>query len=319
MKSLLWAIPAVLFAFSNASAKTIDRIVAQVNDDIITMSELNRETAAFRKDLESKYAGQQLEQMIQKAEQQALDNLINEKLMYQKGVELGFNADVDTKVSSEIQRLVKELNFKDTEELEKYFEQAGRSLRDYREDVKKQVIIHDLIYAFVDSRITLLTTEIEKYYKEHQAEFSTPEEVTLSEILITGDGNTEAAEARANEIYGRLQKGESFTDLATQYSQGSTANKGGGIGTYLLSKLNADAVKAIAGLKEGDVSKPQKIREGIIIYRVDTRNLTAAIPLEQVRTEIRNRIYSKKRGPELERYITQLREDAYINILPEMK
>lgn len=319
MKSLLWAIPAVLLAFSSAPAKTVDRIVAQVNDDIITLSELNRQTAEFRKELASKYTGPQLEQMIQKAEQQALDNLITEKLMYQKGVELGFNADVDTKVSAEVQGLVKELNFKDTEELEKYFEQAGRSLKEYRENVKRQIIIQDLIYAFVDSRITLLTTEIEKYYQEHQAEFSTPEEVTLSEILIAGEGNGTEAEARANDIYSRLQKGESFADLATQYSKGSTANKGGSIGAYLLSKLNADTVKVIAGLKEGDVSKPQKIKEGIIIYRIDTRKVSATVPMDQVRNEIRSRIHSKKRGPEIERYVNQLKEEAYINILPEMK
>jgi peptidyl-prolyl cis-trans isomerase SurA len=319
MKSLLWAIPAVLLAFSSAPAKTVDRIVAQVNDDIITLSELNRDTAEMRKDLASKYTGQQLEQMIQKAERQALDNLISEKLMYQKGVELGFNADVDSKVSVEVQGLVKELNFKDTDELEKYFEQAGRSLKEYRESVKRQIIVHDLIYAFVDSRITLLTTEVEKYYKEHQEEFSTPEEVTLSEILITSDGNGTEAEARANDIYSRLQKGESFADLATQYSKGSTANKGGSIGVYLLSKLNADTVKVIAGLKEGEVSKPQKIKEGIILYRIDARKGAAAFPLDQVRNEIKNRIHNKKRGPEMERYINQLKEEAYVNILPEIK
>ena len=184
---------------------------------------------------------------------------------------------------------------------------------------KKQIIIHDVIYAFVDARITLLSTEIEKYYQDHQAEFSTPEEVTLSEILIAGDGNMAEAEARANEIYGRLQKGESFADLAIQYSKGSTANKGGGIGTYLLSKLNTDTVKAIAGLKEGDVSKPQTIKEGVILYRIDTRKVSAPIPLEQVRNEIKNQLYVKKRTPELERYITQIKEEAYINILPEMK
>lgn len=319
MKSLLWAIPVVFCVFSDAPAKTVDRIVAQVNEDIITLSELNREVAEYRKDLETKYTGQQLEQLLQKAEQQALDNLINEKLMYQKGVELGFNSDVETKVSSEIQRLVKELNFKDTDELEKYFDQEGRSLKDYREEVKKQIIIHDVVYAFVDSRITVLTPEVEKYYKEHQAEYSTPEEVALSEILITGDGNSAEAEARANEIYARLQKGESFTDLATQYSKGSTASKGGSIGTYLLSKLNADTVKAIAGLKDGDVSKPQKIKEGVIIYRVDTRKVAAAFPLEKVRSDVKNQIAGRKRGPELERFINQLKQEAYINILPEMK
>jgi peptidyl-prolyl cis-trans isomerase SurA len=319
MKRLLWAIAAALFACSNISAKTVDRIVAQVNEDIITLSKLSRETAEYRKDLESKYSGQQLEQLIQKAEQQALNSLINETLLYQKGVELGFNADVDSKVSSEVQRLVKELNFKDTEELEKYFEQAGRSLREYRDSLKRQIIVQDVIYAFVDSRITMLTSEVDKYYKEHRDEFSTPEEVTLSEIVIPVDGGGTDAEARAKEIYDRLQKGESFADLATQYSKGSTANKGGGIGTYLLSKLNADTVKAIAGLKEGEVSKPQKISEGLVIYRVDIRKLSQDIPIDQLRNEIKNRIYAKKRGPELERYLNQLKEEAYINILPEMK
>ena len=84
------------------------------------------------------------------------------------------------RVTEEVQGLVKELNLKDTEELEKYFEDAGRSLKEYRESMKRQIIIQGLVYAFVDSRITLLTPQIEKYYQEHQAEFSTPEEVTLA-------------------------------------------------------------------------------------------------------------------------------------------
>ena len=66
MKSLLWVIPAILFSYANASAKIVDRVVAQVNTDIITMSQLNRETEVYRKELESKYSGPQLEQWIQK-------------------------------------------------------------------------------------------------------------------------------------------------------------------------------------------------------------------------------------------------------------
>ncbi len=319
MKSLLWAIAAILFAVSGAPAETVDRIVAQVNDDIITMSELNREMATYRRELAEKYTGQQLEQEIEKLEQKVLDGLINEKLLYQKGVELGMNADVDSKVTSEIQRLVKENNFKDTEELEKAFEQEGQSLREYRETIKRQIIVQDVVYYFVDSRIAMLSTEIEKYYKEHQADFSSPEEVSLSEILLTADGNESEAGTRIQELYDRIRKGESFADLAIQYSKGSTANKGGGIGTYLLSKLNAETVSAIAGLKQGEVSKPQKIREGFIIYRVDTRAVSTVRPLDDVRREIQGRIYNRKRGPEMERFITQLREDAYINIVPEMK
>jgi peptidyl-prolyl cis-trans isomerase SurA len=318
MKSLLWAIPAVLFAFSSASSKTVDRIVAQVNEEIVTLSELNHETAQIRQELSTKYSGEQLEQMLQKAQQDALEGLIQEKLLYQKAMELGFNADVDKKVAAAVQQVVKENNFEDTDELEKALEQSGQSLREFRDRFKRQILVNDLIYEFVDSRIALLTPEIDKYYKDHEAEFTTPEEVTLSTIVIN-EATDKESEERANDLYGRLQKGEAFAALASQYSKGATANTGGNIGTYLLSKLNSATVKAIANLKEGEVSKPQKEPEGFVLYRVDSRKITAVRPLDQVRTEIKNRIYARKRGPELERYINQLREDAYIQIFSEAK
>jgi peptidyl-prolyl cis-trans isomerase SurA len=319
MKKLLWIVAASLFAFSSAPAKTVDRIVAQVNDDIITLSELKRETALYLQELATKYTGEQYEKMAQKVEQQVLDNLIQDKLLYQKAMEMGFNANVDNKVTSLVQQAVKENNFKDTEELEKALEEAGRTLRDYRDDLKRTVVIRELVNEFVDSRIALLTPEIEKYYRDHASEFTTPEEVALSEILITSEGNEKEAENRANDLYRRLQQGEPFAALASQYSKGSTANKGGSIGSYLLSKLNSDAVKAIEGLKEGEVSKPQKIKEGFILYRVDSRKPAAVLPLEQVKDDIKNRIYQRKRGPEFERYVNALKEDAYIQIFSEIK
>ena len=318
MKNLLAAILSILFTFAIASAKTVDRIVAQVNDEIVTLSELNRETAQSKQELAAKYSGEQLEQMVQKAEQQALEMLIEEKLLYQKAMELGFNADVDKKVSTVIQQFIKENNLESTEELEKVLEQAGRTLRDFREQYKRSIIVNDLIYEFVDSRIALLTPEVEKYYKDHAAEFTTPEEVTLSTIVIN-EASDKESEDRANELYKRLQQGESFATLANQYSKGPTANTGGNIGTYILSKLNATTVNVIANLKEGEVSKPQKESDGFVMYRVDSRKPATLAPMEQVKNEIKNRIYNQKRGPEFQRFITQLKDDAYIQIFSEIK
>jgi peptidyl-prolyl cis-trans isomerase SurA len=318
MKNLFTAILTVLFASSLASAKTVDRIVAQVNEEIVTLSELNRETAQARQELASKYSGEQLDQMVQKAEQQALEMLIQEKVLYQKAMELGFNADVDKKVSATIQQFIKDNNLESTEDLEKALEQAGRTLRDFREQYKRSIIVNELIYEMVDSRIALLTPEVEKYYKDHETEFTTPEEVTLSTIVINEPSDKES-EAKAEDIYKRLQQGESFATLASQYSKGATANTGGNIGTYLLAKLNAITVKAIANIKEGESSKPQKEAEGYVLYRVDSRKPVAVRPMEEVKNEIKNRIYSRKRGPEYDRYINQLKEDAYIQIFSEIK
>jgi len=317
MKRLMLAV--FLLTACGAEAKIVDRILVQVNDEIITLSELNREMELLRRELATKYTGEQLEAAMQNAEKQVLENLINEKLLYQKAVELGFSANVESRVSAYIQQIIKENGFKDTEELSEVLEQQGITLREYREQLRKRIMRDDLVNEFVGSRITLLTPEIEKYYKDHAAEFAIPEEVTLSEIIISSYGDDSAAESRALDILDRIQKGEAFAALAAQYSSGPTANKGGSIGTYIVAKLNPDIAQAIAGLKEGEVTKPQKIKNGYAIYRVDKRKPSYIKPLEEVKDEIKNRLYERKFAPELQRYLNQLREDAYIQYFDEIK
>jgi peptidyl-prolyl cis-trans isomerase SurA len=319
MKGLLGIILSILFFIIAANAKTVDRIVAQVNDEIITLSELKRVMAEYRQELEKRYSGKQLEQAMEQAEKEALDNLITEKLLYQKAIEMGFNANASTQVSAYIQQIIKKNNLKDTSELEEALAQQGITLADFRDQIRRSIITNDLIDTFVRSRITLLTPEIEKYYKDNADQFTTPEEVTLSEIVIPNEGSDAAAQNRANDIYSRLQKGESFSELASQYSKGPTASKGGSIGTYLTSKLNPEIVKAIANLEEGDISKPQKSADGYVIYRIDSHKPPALSPLEDVKDEIRNQLYMKKFTPEYNRYIARLKEEAYIQIFSEIK
>jgi len=319
MKHFLWVIPAVFFSVCAAQAKTVDRIVAQVNDDIITMSEVNRAMAPVRQELQAKYAGDELEKELAKAEKMVLDSIIQDKVLYQKAMELGFNADIEPQVSAAIQRIIKEYGLKDTEGLEQALEQQGSTLKDLRESYRKRIIINSLVEYFVSSRITLLTPEVEKYYKDHIAEFSSPEEVTLSEIVIDIKEDEKEAESRANDLYDRLQQGESFPTLASQYSNGTTAGKGGGIGTYIISKLNNDTRKAIAKLKDGEISKPQREKNSYLIYRVDSRTTSVVRPLDEVRTEIKNRLWEQKFNPELDRYVSQLKEDAYIQYFSEIK
>jgi peptidyl-prolyl cis-trans isomerase SurA len=320
MKKAIVIIPALFLCFALAQAKTVDRILVQVNDDIITLSELNHEMKDVRKGLESKYSGDELEQVLQKAEKEVLDNLINNKLVYQKAVELGIdNNDIDSRVSSQMQQDMKEYKLKDEEELEAELERQGSSIKELRESYRKRMIADDLIGGMVGSRITVLTPEIEKYYQDHLADFSSQDEVTLSELVLISDGNEKETEQKANDLYKRLQQGEPFKTLVSQYSKGASASKGGLSGVYLLSKLNAETVEAISTLKDGEISKPQKIKDGYVIYHIDARKLPAVRPLEEVKAEIRSVIMNRKYTPELDRFINQLHEDAYIQIYTEMK
>jgi len=315
MKRWLGIILLIILAASNIQAGTVDRIVAKVNDDIITLSDLNREMAQIRQDLASKYAGEQLEREIKNAESQVLDELIRQKLLLQKANELGAFGNVDVQVSAAIQNIMKENNIPDMQALETALGAQGMTLRGFREILKNRMITQSLVQEFVSSRITLLSQEIDKYYRDHAADFTTPEEVSLSEILIPPGDNEKEAEARAMDLYSRLRQGESFATLAAQYSKGPTAAKGGSIGSYVTGKLNPDLAKAIANVREGDVTTVQKIKEGFMICRVDARKPATVKPLAEVRDGIRNRIWEQKFNPEYERFVAQLKEDAYIEIL----
>jgi peptidyl-prolyl cis-trans isomerase SurA len=320
MKKITWATLALFCGFCAAQAKTVDRIMAQVNDDIITLSDLNRKIAEYRAQLQTKFSGEELEQMMQKADKQALTQLVEDKLLDQKAAELGPSSDLDSRVSTAIQQIMEENKFKTTEELEKVLmSQNNMKMRDFRDMLRKQFMREDLVGGMVGSRIALLSQEVEKYYKDHISEFSTPEEVTLSEIEIPIEGNAQEAENRVNDIYNRLLKGESFAVLASQYSKGPTANKGGSTGTFLLAKLNPDIVKCIAGLKEGDISKPQKFNKSYVIFHIDARKTVSVRPLEEVKPEIKNLLYNQKYTPEYERFISQLKENAYIQYFDEIK
>jgi peptidyl-prolyl cis-trans isomerase SurA len=319
MKKAFWTVLIILCSFCSAEAGVVDRVYAQINDDIITLFDVNRKMEELRSEFEKQLTGDELEKAMQDAKKNVLDSLIQEKLLIQKAIELGIDADVEPDVSSEMQGILKQNNFKSMEELESALENQGTTLDDFRDMIKNQIMASRVIDIFVGSRITLMKSEVEDYYKDHTADFATPEEVSLSEIIITAaaEGSEEAAENRARDLYNRLKQGESFTELARRYSKGATADKGGTIGSNLLEKWHPDIVKAVSGLESGDISEPQKIKEGYVIYHVDSRELSTVPPLEEVETKIKERLYRDKYEPELERYVSRLKEEAYIQIYPE--
>ena len=319
MKKLMGTVLAVIFAAGMAGAGIVDRIVAKVNDEIITLSELKREIEPVRAEIMSKVPAAQQEQVLKEMEGRVLDGLIETSLIYQKAIEMEYNAHVEDDVTSYIQQVMKDNNINDTEEFENVLAQQGQSLKIFRETIEKQLTSQALVNDFIHSRISLLTPEVERYYQNHQADFTTPEEVTLSEIVLDTSGGVSEAESRAAEIADGVRRGESFAALAGRYSKGATAGKGGAIGTYVIDKLNAEIRKALAGVGEGEISAPHKSSDGLVIYRVDVRKPATTMPMDEVSDQIKEILYRQKRNPEYERFIKQLKEDAYIQIFPEMQ
>ena len=192
-----------------------------------------------------------------------------------------------------------------------------------------------MIGSEVGSHVQVTRDEIQKFYEEHKSEISQPERVRLSEILIANnpgapkpepgkESNLQeptaeqvaAAEAKANDIYQQLKGGAKFDEIARKESNGSTADQGGDLGYFKRKDLAKELEDKTFILKSGDFTEPIRTRQGFIILRVNDHIEAGTPPLERVREQIQEQLYSQKVQPALRDYLTRLREEAYIDIKP---
>src|SRR5919204_3493910 len=177
-------LPLLLFSLAlPACADTvIEEIVARVNNDIITRSELQRGREQFLNELKERY-GSQANQKIAERENDVLRDLIDQQLLVQKGKELGIAAD--TEVIKRLDDMRKQMNLESMEDLEKAAQEQGVSFEDFKQNLRNQIVTQQVIGKEVGSKIQITEEEKNKFYEEHRAELERPEQVQLSEILVS--------------------------------------------------------------------------------------------------------------------------------------
>jgi len=300
----------------------VEEIIARINNAIITRADLRRNEVQIT--MEAKEQNLTPSQ-IQEREQNSLRDLIDQQLLVQKAAELGITADAD--LVKRLDDLRKQMKVGSMEELQKIAEGQGVSWEEFKQNTKNSILTQKVIGSEVGSRIQITREEAQKYYDEHKADFTQPERVRLSEILIANDPNAPqgssvqatpeevtAAQAKANEIYQQLKGGADFEELARKVSNGSTATDGGDLGYFKRNDLAKELEDRTFGLKAGDSTEPIHTRQGFVILRVNDHIEAGTPPFERVREQIQNQIYSDRVQPALREYLTKLREDAYIDI-----
>ena len=170
----------------------------------------------------------------------------------------------------------------------------------------------------VGSHINVPKEDIQDYYDKHKADFVRQEQVFLREILIsTGDGSPEAvaaAQKKAKDIAARARKGEKFSDLVHQYSDAETAKNDGELGAYKRGDLVKPLEDVVFKANKGFVTDPIRIKVGFEILKVEEHYQAGQASLDDVRDEIMEKLYTPRMQPELRKYLTKLREDAFIQI-----
>lgn len=291
----------------------VEQVVARVNDQIITNSDYDRAMKDLDQDERQRGASMQ---QISEAHRDLLRNLIDQQLWLSKGKELGITGE--TELINRLNEIRKQYHMDSLEDLEKAAEQQGVSYEDFKANIRNQIVTQLVMRQEVGSHISLTPGEVRRYFEAHKQQYVQPESVQLSEILIsTGDGSEQKvaeAQAKAEDVENKLQAGGDFNELAKTFSNGQTSTDGGSLGTYKRGELAKVFEDAVFPLKDGQVTKPIRTKQGFIIFKVVRHNSGGVPEMKDVEQDVEQNYYMSKMEPAIRAYLTKMREDAYINI-----
>src|SRR5665213_592676 len=193
---------------------TVEDIIARVNDQIISRSDYDRSMAEV--DQEARQHGASTLQEISASHKDLLRNLIDQQLWLSRGKELGITGD--TELVKRLDEIRKQYHLDTIEDLEKAAKDQGVSFEDFKANIRNGIVTQEVMRQEVGASIRFTPGEAERYYEQHKQDYTQPESVTLSEILISTGANgssdpakVAAAKTKADDIESRLHANGDFT------------------------------------------------------------------------------------------------------------
>jgi peptidyl-prolyl cis-trans isomerase SurA len=299
-------------------AEVVDRIIAYVNDDIITLSELNERTNAFLAARRQNPFLREEEQSVEKIRRNLIDVLINERLAAQEISRLKISVS-DEEVDETIARIMQE-NRLTQEALEAELRKEGGTIADLRKQIKTNMEQQKLVNREVKSKTVITDEMIQAYYQDHIEEFESKQRWRIQDIYLPFTP-TDSPEERnhlrkmAKQILERLQSGDDFGSLAKRYSQGPGAEAGGDLGFFARGELEPVLEAATEALEPGEFSPDIETTRGIHIIKLIEVDKAPARPLDEVEETIRNLLYKREVDFRYREWLSGLRERSYVRIV----
>jgi peptidyl-prolyl cis-trans isomerase SurA len=320
----IWASLLLLIAVplcGQQKAKMVEEIVARVNNDIITLTQLERARQTLRDEIKQECAScssAQVEAQYDQQSKNVLRDLVDQSLLVQKAKDDGI--DVDADVVKALDRIRQQNSIPSMEAFQKAVETSGMNWEDYKDSIRNRLLTQQVIRREVGSQIIIDHEDVRKYYDTHKKEFDRPEEVYLREIFVSTQGKSPAEiptlEKKADNLLKRVQNGESFSALAKAYSDGPTAKDGGDLGGFQKGQLAKELEDAVFQLHRNQTTGVIRTAQGFEIVQVVEHYDAGLQPLGKVEDEVMNDIYQDRLKPALRNYLDQLRKESFVMVKP---
>lgn len=292
-----------------AKAEVVDRVVAVINDSIITLSELNAAAAMATEKLSSadKKDGKKADELRSKM----LDGLIEQKLVKQAADKAGIDIserEIDLAVDD-----IKRQNGLTQESLLLALAQSGLTYKEYREQLKEQIRQVKFINKEIRSKIMVLPEDIEAYWRQHRNDFVSPPSYRLNMIFIPS-ADKEVYKLKLKAVEDGIKKGEPFGELARAYSEGFGAASGGEMGWMKAGELDRSVEDAASKLKAGNIAGPMVNSEGAYFIELVEMKAAAQTPLEEVKDRIQDKLFKKTMDERFDFWLEEVKKYAHIEI-----
>jgi len=293
--------------------------VAAVNDDVITLSELDEALAPYLQQIrENHYPPEAQREVLFKLRQDLLNKMIDEKLTTQETERLHVSVD-NREVDQQIEQIKSE-HFLTDEDLRKSLAAEGFTLEEYRTRIREQMLRFKLINIEVKSKIAVTEKDIRDYYEEHKEDYQGVLKYHLGTILIRVPPSADADQKKSalekiETIVKEFESGAAFDELAKQYSQDGTAAAGGDLGLFTLNELSAEFQETVRGMEEGQISPVLKTPKGYQILMLQEIKKMPGKTLKEARREIHERLYRELVEEKYRAWLKSLRNRSYVKII----
>jgi peptidyl-prolyl cis-trans isomerase SurA len=301
------------------AAELVDRIVAVVNDDIVSLFELNQMVRPYAEKIKTLgYSSEEEQKMLFKVRADLLDQLIDQKLADQEIKRYKINVN-DEQINASIER-IKESSYLTDEQLRKALASEGLTMEEYRERVKEQILRTRLVNREIKSKIVIAKEDIKAYYDGHKDKYLGERKYHLRSIVMKAPPFAEEAEKRAvfkkmESILKKLKAGASFKEMADEYSEASAITEGGDLGLFKIDDLAPQLQEALKDLKAGEMTPVIETAQGFQVFYVEEIMETPPKSLEEVSSEIEQTLFDEIVDKKYRSWLENLRKQSHIKII----
>jgi peptidyl-prolyl cis-trans isomerase SurA len=287
-----------------------DRIIAVVNNDAITLAELQESLVSYRQENPGARSGPSDEEL----RRDFLNRLIDSRLQLQEADREKVTVE-ETELNDEFLDRIKRYGLKNEEEFEKVLKAQGVTLDSIKKRLREGLKVQKLVRRKVALRVSVTEAEINQYLDENRAKLETDLSLHASHILITpeaeGDVGWESARIKADMLRSQLQDGADFTELAKQHSRDATAKDGGDLGTLKRGELAPEVEAELLALEVGEISRPVRSPLGFHVFRLESKDTLEAASIRQ---QVRDILFRQQYETRLDVWLREIKQRAIIEV-----